>query len=228
MTGEPQQPLEDPRADLGEPRGRLALEHRELESGIPLDRELVGRDRREQLRQLLEHPPLVDRLDHGLVIGVDEGADRRQRRRQANLEAEMVWKRAVTLEPCEQPIRRERGLGEAKIAEAHLRRSDAGAESELRQRPVRVVAWRSDDELRKRAEDRVLPKDPVGARAGFAVGDPAQPVAEFGRDVAEYLLGAGQRHAAGQVGSDRDDVVSAVLLFLYGQRRANLCRLTRL
>ena len=46
VPAEAQQPLEHAGANLAEPSGRDALEHRELQSRVPLERELIVRDRR--------------------------------------------------------------------------------------------------------------------------------------------------------------------------------------
>jgi hypothetical protein len=65
----------------------VALEHRELVARVPLDRELVGGDRLEDVLHLGEHPRLVGGLELRLVLERDERADRRQRRGQRDEEA---------------------------------------------------------------------------------------------------------------------------------------------
>ena len=104
-AAEPHQPLDDARAGVVEPRRHDAVEHGELEVGVPLDGELVVRDGVEDRRQLVHHPRLVERLDAGLVLGGDEGGDRRERRGQRHLEPAVRRDQAVALAPGEDAVR---------------------------------------------------------------------------------------------------------------------------
>ena len=103
---EPQQPLDDAGLHVVEPDLDRALQHRELVAGVPLDRELVGRDRREDALDLGLHLRLVDRLELGLVLERHERADRRERRGQRDEEAAARGDRALALEPRERVVRR--------------------------------------------------------------------------------------------------------------------------
>jgi hypothetical protein len=86
LATQAQQPLEHAGAHVVEPHVHGALEHRELEPRVPLDRELVGWDRRQDLVDLRGHAALVERLEARLVLDRHERADRRQRRRQRDEE----------------------------------------------------------------------------------------------------------------------------------------------
>ena len=102
---------------------------------------------------------------------------------------------ALVAQAREDRVRGHRRRGVAELVEAHAVRGHAGAQAQLRQRAVgRRGAGRAGLELRLRAEDGVLPADPVRARAGLAVGDPPQPVAEHLRDAADVLGPGTHRH----------------------------------
>ena len=202
-AGEPQQPLDDAGAHVLEPDRDRALQHRELVPRVPLDRELVGGDGAEDALDLRAHLRLVDRLELGLVVERHERADRRERRRQRDEEAAGGRDRPVALEPRERAVGLHRRRRVAELLEGHPARVLAGAQPQLRERAVRRGARRADLELRQRAEQRVLPDDPVGAGAGLAVGQAADAVAQRVGDAAEDLLGAPERDAAHQVHADR-------------------------
>ena len=102
--GEPQQALDDAGVHVLEPDGDRALQHRELVARVPLDRELVGRDRLEDPLDLRAHLCLVDRLELGLVLERHERAHRRERRRQRDEEAAGRRDHAVALEARERAV----------------------------------------------------------------------------------------------------------------------------
>ena len=102
--GQAREALDDAGLHILEPDGDRALEHRELVAGVPLDRELVGRDRREDALDLLVHLRLVDRLELRLVVERHERADGRERRRQRDEEAAGRRYDAVALEPRERAV----------------------------------------------------------------------------------------------------------------------------
>ena len=219
VPAEAQQPLEHAGANLAEPSGRDALEHRELQSRVPLESQLIVRDGGQDLADLLEDPSFVDRLDRRLVLGVDERADRRGRRRQRDLEADVRRDDVVALELGERPVGRDRRVGEAEVVEGDVLDALAGPQPQRGQCPVRAVAGWADLELRKRAEHRVLPEDPVRARPGLAVRQPAQAVAERARGPAEHLVGAAQGDDADEVSADdRRPAACSRLQNLGGQR----------
>jgi hypothetical protein len=96
-----QQPLEDSGPDVLEPGRKSAFQHSELEVRIPLNSELVGGNRLDDLVQFGQHPSLVGFLD-GLLIGErNKGADRCQRGRQRDLEASSGRDHAIALEAGE-------------------------------------------------------------------------------------------------------------------------------
>ena len=198
-----QQPLEDAALDVGEPHREHAFQHRELEVGVPLDRELVVRHLAQHERQLFQQPRLVRRLQRGLVLGHDERADRRQRGGQAHLEAAGRRHLAVALEPREDAIRRQRRVRVAERGEADLVAARAVLQPYARQRPPALRAGRHHLELRLRGEDGKLPHDPVRARPRLAVGDAPHAIAELGGHGGEDGLRAGQRHAADEMSAVR-------------------------
>ena len=97
-----------------------------------------------------------------------------------------TWKRqpardhAVALQPREVRVRGRGRVCVAELARTPSSRPRSVAQSQPRQRAVGAGRRRRDLELRARAEHRVLPDDPVGARACLAVGQAAQAVAECG------------------------------------------------
>ena len=97
----------------------------------------------------------------------------------------------------------DRRVGEAEVVEHDVLGALAVAQPQLGQRAVGVRAGRSDLELRQGAEHRVLPEDPVRPRAGLAVGQPAQAVAERLGRAAKDLLDPSERHAADEMGAHR-------------------------
>jgi hypothetical protein len=78
------------------------------------------RDARDDVGHLREHAGLIERLDDRLVVGVHEGADRRQRRRQRDLETHMGRDDAVALQNRERAVGAERGVGEPEVVEADV------------------------------------------------------------------------------------------------------------
>ena len=67
--------------------GHDAFEQRELDRGLPLDRQPVRRDRGQDPLQLPPHRPAVGLLEQGARGRHDIDARDRERRRQADLEA---------------------------------------------------------------------------------------------------------------------------------------------
>ena len=193
---EPDEPLDDARARIVEPGRHDAVEHGELEVRVPLDGQLVVRDGFEDRRQLVHHARLVERLDAGLVLRGDERRDGRERRGQRDLEPAVHGHLAVALAPGEHLVRGDGGLRVAEVVEAQGLERLAVAQPQARERPVRARPGRADLELRPRAEHRVLPDDPVGARPGLPVGHLQEAVAELGRHHLEDIFGTAKRHAA--------------------------------
>lgn len=169
-AADPQEPLENAGAGSLEPGGADALEDRELQPRVPLQRQLVVRHGGEDLVELAQHLRLVDRLDLRLVLRIDERAHRRQRRRQRDLEAHVRRDHPVALELREDRERRQRRVGKAEVAEHDVRRALAVAKPQLGQRAVRPVAGRAHLELGQGTEHGVLPQDPVGSWPRLAVG----------------------------------------------------------
>ena len=73
------------------------LEDAHLRRDIPLNGKLPMGDRRTDLGQLLKHPCLVSRLDFSLIAVCDEGIDRREGGRQADLKPATGRKRPIGL-----------------------------------------------------------------------------------------------------------------------------------
>ena len=218
LPGEPQQALENAALDVLEPDRKDALEHCELEVGVPLHGDLVVGYLPEDRLQLGEQPLLVTALKDTLMLGNHEGADRSQRRGQADLEATGHRHEPVTLQPCEDAIRRDRCFRVPQGLENHTVGPDALAETDSRQRPPAVGAWRNHLELRLGGEDRELPDDPVRARAGLAVGDAAQAIPDLGAHRLKDDLRAREGYAAHQMGPLRDGTSARP----HGERSAGL------
>ena len=204
QSADPDQPLEDPRLQVGKPGRDIPFEHPELDICVPLERELVVRNLIEHLLELGRHRRLVGGLDGGLVVERDEGADRGERRGQADLKAAPSRDDPVALEHAEGPVRGERRLRVAERAEAELSALLARTELQPRERTVRARGRRCHLELRSGAQHRVLPDDPVGARARLAVRQAADSVAELPAQRPEDLLRTPERHAADEVDAEGD------------------------
>jgi hypothetical protein len=201
-----QQALEDAALGVAEPHRENALQHPELEVRVPLHGELIVRQLLDDGAELPQHLLLVDGLQQGLVLGRHEGADRREGRRQADLEAARDGNHAVALEPGEDTVGRQRRVGVAERAEGHAVRPGAVGEADAGQGAPALRAGRHDLELPLGGEDGQLPDDPVRAGPRLPIGDPAQAFPERIRDGAEHGLRAGQRHAADQVNAGRGQI----------------------
>ena len=206
MVGDAEQPLQDAALDIAEPHREDAFQHPELEVGVPLDAELVVRHLPQDHAQLAEQLVFVDGLEPLLVLGYHEGADRGQRCGQAHLEAAGHRHHAIALEPGEDAVGGERGVGVAQRPEGHALRPLPVGQAHARQRPPAIRPRRHHFQLALRGEDGELPDDPVRPRARLAVGDASEAVADLACHRAEHGLGAGQRHAAHQVHSGRHEV----------------------
>ena len=193
-----------------EPRRHHAVEHGELEVGVPLDGQLVVGDGVEDGLQLVDDARLVERLDAALVLRRDERGDRRERCRQRDLEPAVGGDLSVPLALGEALEGRHRRLGVAEVTEAHRVDRLAVADAQAGQGTVRAGTRRAHLELRSRAEHRVLPDDPVRPRPGLAVGDVVEAVAELGGHQSEHLVDAAQRDAADEQHTARRDAVSRV------------------
>ena len=147
-AAEPDESLDDARSRVVEPRRHDAVEHGELEVGVPLHGELVVGDRLEDRRQLVEDARLVQRLDAALVLGGDERGDRGQRRRQRHLEPAVRRDLPVALAAGEDLERRQRGLGVAEVVEAQRVERLAVADPQPWERPMLVGARWTHLELR--------------------------------------------------------------------------------
>ena len=206
VAGDPEQPLQDAALGVAEPDGEHALEHAELEIGIPLDGELIVGQFLEDGPQLAEQLLLVDGLEERLVLGHHEGADGGERGGQTDLEATGHRHHAVTLEAGEDPIGGQRRVRIPQRPEGHALRTRPVGEANAGQRPPAVRARRHHLELALGGEDGQLPHDPVGPRASLAVGDAAEAIPDLIGDGAEHGLRAGQRHAANQMGPGRHEI----------------------
>ena len=203
LARQAKQPLEDAALDVVEPHREHALEHAELEVRVPLDRELIVRHLVQHQAQLRQQARLVRRLERALMLGDDERADRRQRRRQADLKATADGHAAIALEPREHAIRRDRRVRVAEGLEAHILGARAVFQTHARQRPPAVGRRRHHLEPWLRGEHGQLPHDPVGARAGFTVGNPPQSIAELARERREHRFRVGEGNTADEVRAAR-------------------------
>src|SRR3989475_11070145 len=86
-TRQSQEALEDAALHVLEPDRKEALQHRELEVGVPLDGELIVRDLLEDEPELAEQSLLVGAFEQALILGHHEGRDRRDGRGKTHLEA---------------------------------------------------------------------------------------------------------------------------------------------
>ena len=209
-ASQPDQPLDDARAWVVEPGRHHAVEHGELEVRVPLDGQLVVGDGFEDHGQLVHHARLVERLDAGLVLRGDERRDGRERRGERDLEPAVHRHLPVALAPGEHLVRGDGGLRVAEVVEAEGLERLAVAQPQAGEGPVRARPGRADLELRPRAEHRVLPHDPVGARAGLAVGHLQEAVTELGGHHLEDVLGAAERDAAHEEHPSRCRAVALV------------------
>ena len=66
-----------------------AFEHREFDCGVPLDRKVPVRDRGKDFVEFLEHLRFVRPVQGRHALGEHVGMQRRERSRQADLEAEV-------------------------------------------------------------------------------------------------------------------------------------------
>ena len=160
------------------------------------------------IRSSREHLLLVDGLEQLLVLGHHEGADGGQRGGQTDLEATGHRHHAVTLEAREDPVGGQRRVRVSERPEGHALRARPVGQADARQRPPAIRAGRHHLELALGGEDGELPDDPVGPRAGLAVGDAPEAIPDLVGDGAEHGLRAGQRHAANQMGSGRHEIGS--------------------
>ena len=121
--------------------------------------------------QLVHHARLVERLDAGLVLGRDERGDGRERRGQRHLEPAVHRRSGRRACAGRTPVRGDGGLRVAEVVEAERSRGTRRRATRRRGRArCEIVPGRADLELGPRAEHRVLPHDPVGARPGLPVG----------------------------------------------------------
>jgi hypothetical protein len=153
--------------------------------------------------QLAEHLLLVDGLEQRLVLGHHEGADRSERGGQTDLETTGHRHHAVALEPREDPVGGKRRVRISECPEGHALRTHPVGEADAGQRPPAVRAGRHHLELALSGEDGQLPHDPVGSGTGLAVGDAPEAIPDLIGDGPEHGLGAGERHAANQMGPRR-------------------------
>ena len=160
--------------------------------------------------ELAQHPRLVDRLDLRLVLGVDERADRRQRRRQRDLEAHVRRDHAVALE-----------LGEDRDTTRSPRRRSRGCRARCPRRARRraAAAWAACGRCPSpggptsncgsalntgychRIQSDRGPGSPSGSRRRRSPSTL--------RGAAEDLLDAAQRHAADEMRAHRPCGASA-------------------
>ena len=204
---EPHEAFDDARPGVGEPRRHDAVEHGELEVGVPLHGELIVWDRVEDRRELGQHRRLVERFDASLVFGSDERGDRRERGRQRHLEAALRGDQAVALAAGEDAVRAGGRLRVAELLEAQGVDRLVVADAQPRQGTVRVGAGWAHLELGPGAEHRVLPHDPVGPGAGFAVRDPVDSVAELRCRQLEHLVGAPKGDTSDEQHPARDHAI---------------------
>jgi hypothetical protein len=201
VTADPNEPLEYPRLRVSEPDRDVALQHPELDVRVPLECQLLRWKRSKDLRELIDHRRLVGLLDESLVPLGDERTDRRERRRQADLEAAAGWNDTVPLEERKGPVGRDRRFGVTERAEAELRGLVMRPQPQAGQRAVGARRGWCDLELRPRAEHRVLPHDPVGAWPGLAVRQATDAVAQATAEPAEDVLRTSKRDAADEMGA---------------------------
>ena len=150
--------LDDARLHIGKTRVAHAFPLPHLGRDIPLDGEVLVRDRLADLIDLAEKPPAIDWL-HGRVVLVHEVCIQKRRGgRQRNLKTQVLRHDALIAQRAEPLVGVDRGFGITEPADAELSRPHAGFEAHARRR---CRAARNDG--------RALP----GARAFGGMGDAA-------------------------------------------------------
>ncbi|WP_460477909.1 hypothetical protein [Brachybacterium huguangmaarense] len=165
-----------------------ALEDRDLDGHVPLDREVPVRDRCADLGDLAEQSVGVRPLERGAVLGAHERRHHGQRRGERDLEAHTGGDRPLLAQAREDRVRGARRVGVAEPPEGHVGRVDPVGETV--ERPTRDAGRR--DEPLGRAEHAGLEGEPVQALPHLAVGDPTETPAEGRRSGAEGALGAAE------------------------------------
>src|SRR5262249_24621068 len=195
-------------AERGADRGKpliLAVEDQHLVADVPLDAEVMMRDRPADRRDLLEHRLLVDRLDGAQILARTIGVDHRHRGRQADLEPHVRGQLAALARGQEIEIGGARLAGIAELAEAEIGGGDTVGEAEQRKsrrRPAADVGINLEERIG--AQQRDLPADPQAAAARLAIGHAPEPPAEQLARGAKDLLDAVEADAADQVDLVRD------------------------
>jgi hypothetical protein len=196
-------PLEQPRTRLLRKWNRfgfLPVPDHHLVAEVPLDAKIAVRDMAAERRDLGQHGALVGRFDGVERIGNDHGADDRERRGQADLEADAGRQLAPLSRRAEVEIGRTCLAGITQLAEANRCRIGA-----FGQREQGEAVGRADRTRRVRPQQRVaakhgvLPGDPHAPPADLAIRDSAQIRPEQLTDRAEHLFHGVEADAAHEV-----------------------------
>src|SRR6266704_2261087 len=213
------EPLDHARLHIGEVRVTHAFPLAHLGRDVPLDRQIVVRDGGENLAQLREEVPSVDRLDDRVVLVDDVRIQKSRGGRQRNLEAQMLRDDTVLAQAAKNAVGIDRRLGIAERADADVLRTDTGLQAHARRRwravrndraalpGARAFGGMRDaaasGELFRVVFKRGIPfeheaqaRNPGGARPGLAVGNTGHAGAEQLADRAEDFLAVLQADAA--------------------------------
>ena len=183
--------------DVAEPRRTSPSSMPSSRLRVPLDRELVVRDLGERSGPSSRRiAALVWRLDRRLILDGDEGADRRERRRQRHLEAAAARDDAVALQYRERAVRGdrprrrspsvlERDVVDASRLAASRSRGSARYASRRRRRRPRTAGASSSTGYCHTIQSARGPVSPSGIRRSRSPSSP--------RDAAEHVLGARER-----------------------------------
>ena len=179
---------------------RLAVIADHLVADVPLDAEIPVRDRPADGLDLAQHRFLVSGLDRVDVIAGAEAADHRHRRRQAYLEAHILWQVAVLARRDEIEIG---GAGVARVAEfaeTHLGRFHAFGQRQQTEAGILArCAARIGTQERIGEQERILEADPQPARTLLTIGDAGDAAAERPADGLEHVIDAVEADAADEV-----------------------------
>jgi hypothetical protein len=180
---------------------QAAIPPDDLAHHVPLETEILVRDRATYCGDLAQHRRLIGRLDRGEGVGFDLHADDVERRRHADLEARRCRHLATGARVEEILIGRARLARIAEFAEDDVVGLAAFGEAET----LEARAARRDRcavvglEERIGEQHRILPTDPDAPAARLAIGDVLQAAAERRPGNAENIFRACEADAADEM-----------------------------
>src|SRR5262245_56611017 len=205
---------------------RLAIPDDHLVAEVPLDAEVVVRNRPTYRLDLAQHGLLVGRFDRQQIGSRAECIDHPHRGRQADLKADTRRQLAATARRTEVEVGCPRFPCVSQFAESQLGRVDALCQAE-QWKPGRFAHGpaRVRPQERARSQEWVLKADPQAPRARFAVRHTLQATTEHRADYTKHLLDRVEADTADEMDPLRQGfghhVPSLVAMVL---RLLNVCR----